>query len=44
MEELTYGRRMLNNKKLYDLFFCRQTNEEEENYIRISVEKDEGKR
>jgi len=32
-EEVTYGRRMLNNKKLYDLSFCRQTNEEEENYI-----------
>jgi hypothetical protein len=34
VEEVTYGRRMLNDKMLYDLYFCRQTNEEEENCIK----------
>jgi len=39
VEEVTYGRRMLNNKKLYDLSFCRQTIEEEENCIQDFVGK-----
>lgn len=33
VEEVTYGRRRLNNKKLYDMPFCRQTKEGGENYI-----------
>jgi hypothetical protein len=33
VEEVTSGRRMLNNKKLYDVSFCRQTIDEKENCI-----------